>query len=307
MKDFIRRLIRRAVFKYRDLAGIDRLLALTAQQRSHQHRASAPLATLADAEFSVNSQWGEDGVIDYLVGVLGLTTETFVEFGTQDYRESNTRYLLTNRNWRGLLIDGDKKNLDAVFQDGLGVRHDLQLSASFITAENIQTLIDAAGFGDHLGLLSVDIDGVDYWVLEAITATADIVVVEYNDVFGDMPVSVPYSPDFRREKAHWSNIYWGASLAAFQHLLGARGYMFVGSNRAGSNAFFVSAAHASKVAELVDNVRAWPCRFRETRHQDGRPAYRRYDEMSDVIGDLPLVRVDTGEIVPARNVVRRHG
>jgi hypothetical protein len=307
MKDSVRRLIRRAIFKYRDLAGIDRGLALAAQSRAHQLRASAPLPSLADAEFSVNSQWGEDGIIDYLVGMLGLTTETFVEFGTQDYRESNTRYLLTNRNWRGLLIDGDQKNLDAVFDDSLGVRHDIQVSANFITAENIQNLIDSAKFGSHLGLLSVDIDGVDYWILEAITATADIVVVEYNDVFGDLPVTVPYRPDFRRESAHWSNIYWGASLAAFQHLLSARGYAFVGTNRAGSNAFFVAAAHAARIPELVESVTSWPCRFRETREQDGRVAYRRYAEMSNVIGDLPLIRVDTGQTVSARDVVRHDG
>lgn len=304
MRDLIRRQVRSAISKSREVAGIDRGLMLSAQIRAHQLRAAAPLPSLADAEFSVNSQWGEDGIIDYLVGMLGVTNESFVEFGTQDYRESNTRFLLTNRNWRGLLIDGNQKNLDAVFQDAVGVRHDVQVSATFITRDNIQSLIDAARLGKQLGLLSVDVDGVDYWILEAITTQADIIVVEYNDVFGDTPVSVPYSSDFRREAAHWSNLYWGASLAAFKHLLGARGYVFVGTNRAGSNAFFIGQAHAARLPDLVTAARAWPCRFRETRTLEGRPAYKRYAEMSEVIGDLPLVRVDTGVTVAAREVVR---
>jgi hypothetical protein len=304
MKDYIRRAIRRAIFKYRELSGIDRGLALAAQVRAHHLRASAPLPSLADAEYSVNSQWGEDGIIDYLIGMLGLTNETFVEFGTQDYRESNTRYLLTNRNWRGLLIDGDKKNLDAVFDDALGIRHDVQVSANFITSSNIQSLIDTAGFGQHIGLLSVDIDGVDYWVLEAITTTADIVVVEYNDAFGDMPLSVPYDPAFRREVAHWSNSYYGASLAAFKHLLAKRGYVFVGTNRAGSNAFFVAGAHADRIPSLVQSVRSWPCRFRDTRNANGKLIYQRYDQMIEKMGDLMLVRVDTGESVFVRDVLQ---
>ena len=304
MRNVVRRAVRRVIHKYRDLAGIDRGLALAAQIRTFQLRTETPLSSLADAEFSVSSQWGEDGIIEYLIEMLGVTNESFVEFGTQDYRESNTRYLLTNRNWRGLLIDGDQRNLDAVFEDGLGSRHDVQVSASFITSQNIQGLIDAARLGTRLGLLSVDIDGVDYWILEAITSEADIIVVEYNDFFGDLPVSVPYRSDFRREAAHWSNVYWGASLAAFKHLLGARGYAFVGTNRAGSNAFFVGAAHASRVPELVLSVRTWPCRFRETRTAARRPAYRRYAEMSAAIANLPLIRVDTGATVPARDVVR---
>src|SRR5579859_7257876 len=65
-----------------------------------------PPASLQEAEFRVFSQWGEDGIIQYLLSKVAIAHDTFVEFGVGNYRESNTRFLLTNNNWRGLIIDG---------------------------------------------------------------------------------------------------------------------------------------------------------------------------------------------------------
>jgi len=294
---------RNAVFKLRRIAGIERTLLLAGQAAAQANRARMQVATLADVEFGVYSQWGEDGILDWLVERLGLADGAFLEFGVEDYRESNTRFLLTNRNWRGLVIDGDPGNVAAILSDDIAYKHDLDAVAAFVTAETIEAL--TASLPPRLGLLSVDIDGVDYWILAAITRAADIVVVEYNDFLGEQPVSVPYRVDFVRGQAHWSNTYWGASLAAFRHLLEGRGYVFAGTNRVGTNAFFVHADHAAALRAAVGEAKAWPCRMRETRQRDGSLALKRYGDFRAEVAELPLVRVDTGETVRLGEVARR--
>jgi hypothetical protein len=100
----------------------------------------------------------------------------------------------------------------------------------------------SANFGGQIGLLSIDIDGVDYWIWNAIRAVNPILVVcEYNGVFGDLvPIVVPYDQKFDRTRAHPSNVYWGASISALEMLAKAKGYEFVGTNSTGHNAFLCS-------------------------------------------------------------------
>lgn len=201
-----------------------------------------PINCLKDAEFKVFSQWGEDGIIQYLVDNLNFAKKSFIEFGVQDYSESNTRFLLMNNNWSGMIIDGADEHRKFLRRQSLDWMYDIQAVQAFITAENINALIHDAGMDGDLGILSVDIDGVDYWVLRAITSVKPkIVIVEYNAFFGNShPVSVPYRSDFSRYHAHFSHFLWGASLPAFHHLLSSRNYAFVGCNSAGNNAFFVN-------------------------------------------------------------------
>src|ERR1700733_10976852 len=76
---------------------------------------------LAEVEFKVFSQWGDDGIIQYLIATIDIppTSEIFIEFGVEDYTESNTRFLLINNNWRGLVIDGSAANIDHVKKDSI--------------------------------------------------------------------------------------------------------------------------------------------------------------------------------------------
>ena len=198
-------------------------------------------AALREAEFKVFSQWGEDGIIQYLISRVEVPVPYFVEFGVENYLESNTRFLLLNDNWSGLIMDGSEANMQYVRGDAIYWRHELQAVSAFITAENINELLRAHVQQRDIGILSVDIDGNDYWVWRAIDAVEPcIVVAEYNSVFGpELQVTVPYQPDFNRTKAHHSNLCWGASLAALCQLGVQKGYAFVGSNSAGNNAFFV--------------------------------------------------------------------
>jgi hypothetical protein len=144
-------------------------------------------------------------------------------------------------NWRGLVIDACEAHVHSIQNDSMSWRHHLDSICEFIDRDNINELLARSGFGEDIGILSIDIDGVDYWILEAITQCSPrILIVEYNSVFGpDRTITVPYDPRFVRTEKHHSNLYFGASLAAFHHLACARGYSLVGSNSTGSNAFFV--------------------------------------------------------------------
>lgn len=295
MKSRLRRTFRNFAFKTRRLIGLEKLLVLQGEIRAHQIRTSGEIETLADTEFSVFSQWGEDGIIAWLVHVLRPEHRSFVEFGVEDYRESNTRFLLMSQNWSGLIIDGSQDNIAAVQSDDIAYKNDLRTRVAFIDRDNINNLVDEAKLGDRLGLLSTDIDGIDYWVLEQIRHRATIITVEYNQLFGDEPLSVPYDSGFIRLKKHWSGMYWGASLSAFRHLLEGRGYVFVGTNRAGTNAFFVDCELMPMLKGRLKQVLEWPCVMREVRNKDGSMAYKTYAEARALVRGLPVVNVVTGE------------
>ncbi|MBB2754704.1 UNVERIFIED_ORG: hypothetical protein GGI57_005440 [Rhizobium aethiopicum] len=297
MKTRFRRKFRDFAFQARRLIGLEKLLVLQGETRGHQIAQRDALDTLAEAEFSVFSQWGEDGIISWLVDTIQPPVTNFVEFGVEDYRESNTRYLLTSRYWSGLIIDGSEDNISSIRSDDIAYKYDLQTRAAFINRDNIAELISSAGFVGGLGLLSVDIDGVDYWVLEKIRERAAIVVVEYNHIFGDAPVSVPYDQSFVRLNKHYSGMYWGASLAAFRHLLEQRGYEFIGTNRAGTNAFFIDNIYSEKLYNKLTRRHEWPCRMREVRNRDGSLAFKTYNEAKNLLNGLPVVNVTTSETV----------
>jgi hypothetical protein len=275
---------------------LDGLAFLAGETAARQLQTLERLDNLWDAEFRVSSQWGEDGIIEWLVHRLGGIPETFIEFGVENYREANTRFLLQHRNWRGLVIDGNPKHIDFIHRDRINWRHDLTTVASFITRENINSIISGACFNGELGILSIDIDGVDYWVWEAIDCISpQIIIVEYNSMFGDLlPLTVPYSPDFARTRAHHSNLYYGQSIRAAQHLAGQRGYTLVGTNKVGHNAFFIRNDRAAEILKRIDVVQDRPSRFRESRGTDGGLTFTPPAGRAALVADLPVIDVSTG-------------
>lgn len=256
------------------------------------------LKKLSEAEFKVFSQNGEDGIIQYLINNIEIENETFVEFGVGDYRESNTRFLLNNDNWSGLIIDGSEENM-------LGVRnwlelwkYNLKVKTAFIDKDNINDLISSEGIIGDIGLLSVDLDGNDYYVLDAIKCISPrIVICEYNSVFGgEHPVSIPYDPNFYRTKAHYSNLYWGTSLKALMHWADNKGYTFVGCNSFGNNAFFVRNDCVGNIDSLIDSAEFVEGKYRESRDREGNLSYVDRKKMREIIKDMDLYNVCTKEI-----------
>ncbi len=253
---------------------------------------------LEGAEFKVFSQFGEDGIIQHLVRSIAPAETTFVEIGTGDYRESNTRFLVQNNNWRGVVIDGGEDHVRFVMSSGLSWRYDVEPVSSFVTSENINALISDNGLSGRIGLLSVDVDGVDYWLWKAIDVVDPAIVVsEYNALWGpDATITVPYDPAFVNSEAHYSQLYFGASLGALVHLAGEKGYRFVGCASNGANAFFVREDVAGDLPEQTARSGYRESRFLTGRHPDGTLARTRSvaDRLSTIAG-LPVVDVSSGE------------
>jgi hypothetical protein len=266
---------------------------------SNQVKALGPHRPLRDAEFKVTSQWGDDGIIQYLIANVAIESDSFVEFGVESYAEANTRFLLANDNWRGLVMDGSAAYMAALRDTELYWRHDLTAVEAFITRDNINGLISAAGFGGPLGILSVDIDGNDYWVWEAIDVVdPSIVIVEYNSVFGARrAVTVPYAPEFRRSEAHSSNLYWGASVRALCLLAERKGYVFVGCNSNGNNAYFVKRGLAGNLRVLTPERGYVLSRFRESRDSEGRLTFKRGEERLAAIAEMQVMDVEQNLMV----------
>jgi hypothetical protein len=196
---------------------------------------------LSEVEFKIFSQHREDGIIQYLIRHVQIPNKMFIEFGVGDYRESNTRYLLLNDNWKGLVIDSEKKFITRIHSYDWYWQHDLTAIHALITRDNVDNLFTDNCFSGDIGLLSIDIDGNDYWIWDAISAVQPrIIICEYNSVLGKKhAITIPYQADFNRTKAHFSNLYFGASLKALCILAEKKGYKFVGADSSGSNAFFV--------------------------------------------------------------------
>lgn len=261
---------------------------------------------LADWEFQVFSQWGEDGIIQQLTRAVPVDRPIFVEFGVQDYTESNTRFLLANNNWSGLVIDGNPKHVASIKRDPIYWRYNLKAECAFIDRDNINNLIRGAGISGDIGLLSIDIDGNDYWVWEALTVVSPrILVLEYNAIFGaHAAVSVPYEASFERTRAHYSNLYWGASLAALVGLSTRKGYVFVGCNSAGNNAFFVRKDVLGALSPVALPDAFVPAQFRESRSADGSASYLNFLDARALIGDTPLVDVETMQTGKFADLIR---
>ena len=194
-----------------------------------------------DYELKIFSQFGEDGIIDYLIKSLKIEEKNFIEFGVENYEEANTRFLLESRNWSGLIFDSSKEHINFIKGKNYYWRQNLIAKCEFITSENINSLIQEHNGDREVGFLSIDVDGNDYWIWKAINGIIPkIVVIEYNARLGKKKsIVTPYKKDFNRIKEHHSSIYFGASLIAIYKLAKEKNYSLVGTNINGSNAFCV--------------------------------------------------------------------
>jgi hypothetical protein len=281
----------------RALRAPDALADLQTQVGALQTRWVATLGPdeIERAEFRVFSQFGEDGIIQFLVQRVAIENRVFVEFGVEDYSEANTRFLLVNDAWRGLIIDAGTAHRRFLEDSRLSWRTTIDAVKAFIDRDNVNELIRSGGVSGEIGLLSVDIDGNDYWVLEAIDCVSpQILVLEYNSLFGpERAVTVPYDAGFVRGEKHFSNLYWGASLAAMVRAANAKGFALVAGNRAGNNAFFVRRDTLGDIPERAASACWRPAQFRESRGPGGDLTYLSDDaEKLRLLRSLPLVDLD---------------
>jgi hypothetical protein len=275
-----------------DAIGINQGLILSALNEARNS------TNLTDYEFKVFSQWGEDGIIQYLSKAIELKHKTFIEFGVESFMEANCRFLLMKDNWSGYVIDGSSSNIEKLKSSYFYWKYHIDAVDAFITKDNIDDLLAKSGFAEDLGILSIDIDGNDYFILEAInTVRPRILICEYNDVFGARKISVPYDANFFRTRKHYSNLYFGASLSAITLLANKKGYSLVGTNSAGCNAFFVRNDLLNEKIEVLTAEQAFlPSKIRQSRNRRGILSYLAGNDRLKEIKGLPVVNVETDGI-----------
>lgn len=233
-----------------------------------------------------------------------MSSRTFIEFGVEDYTECNTKFLLMNNRWRGLIMDGSKSNMESVKKSWYYWKYDVQAVDAFITKENINGLISGRGFDGEIGLLSIDIDGNDYWVWEQIDCVNPaIVITEFNPIFGSKAeVTIPYNKDFQRTEAHYSNLYFGMSLAAAARLANRKGYKLVCVDQMGHNAFWVRNDLMGNLPERSVQEAYRPLTFRESCDKDGRLSYLDAKAGLDLIGDCEVLDLQDGKVKKIKDV-----
>lgn len=210
-------------------------------------RYGEPGKGLTASELKVFSQNGEDGVLAEIFRRIGTDTRTFVEFGVERGTEGNCIFLADVLGWSGLFLEASDVEypiLERKYRSNVNVK----TVQTFVTAKNIESLLGQAQVPPDLDILSIDIDGNDYWVWKAITSwTPRVVVVEYNGTLDlESKVVQRYDPGSAWDR---SSTY-GASLGALRALGQAKGYFLVHTELTGTNAFFVQDRFADRFADI---------------------------------------------------------
>jgi hypothetical protein len=195
-------------------------------------------------EFSALSQNGEDGILDVLLSQLKQPNRYFIEIGASNGIENNTAYLAIAKKFSGLMVEGDSKLAKQCesITSYLCPPQFVNCTCMFVTPENVQKLKHIAS---HLNpdIFSLDIDGNDYYVAEAILSAGfapKIIVVEYNSAFGpNNSLTIQYKEDFNWMKDS-GGLYYGVAVSAWKRLFSQFGYKFVTVDSNGINAFFVN-------------------------------------------------------------------
>lgn len=192
--------------------------------------------------FKVYSQNDEDGIIEEIFARIGTTKGTFCEIGVENGLECNSLYLL-HKGWRGAWLEGNPAQQQAIEQRfGSLMKHKrLGLGVGMIGPGNLQSAIERTFSALGLDLadmdfLSIDIDGMDIYLLEALPCRPKALCVEYNAKF---PPPLNKRPVFDPAYRWRGTDYMGASLVALAEAAKDKGYSLVGTNLTGANAFFV--------------------------------------------------------------------
>lgn len=215
------------------------------RQLFHQYRnmrGTDKLPPITEVGFRVFSQFEEDGLLLYIFALIGMDSKVFVEIGSDDGVNSNSANLYFNFGWRGLFIDGNKTSINRG-KNFFGKYphpwfHQPHFTHAMVRADNVNDLILKAGIEGEIGLLSIDIDGNDYWVWDAIDCiNPQVVIIETHNEFGMENIVVPYDANYSYPGKH--PLYHGASPIAMTNLAKKKGYRLVGANDLGFNFIFV--------------------------------------------------------------------
>lgn len=198
-----------------------------------------------DVGFRVYSQFEEDGILLYLFSIIGTTNKRVVEICAGDGSECMASNLIINHGWYGLLFDGNNQNVEKGNQFFASHKSTFLLPPVFkhawITKDNIDSLIKDSGFGGEVDLLSMDIDGNDYYIMEAIQCIKPRVIIceTHNVIPGNLSLTIPYRDDFNYLDGKQHIDFRSVSLLAMTKLLNKKGYRLIGAHRFGFNAIYL--------------------------------------------------------------------
>ena len=250
---------------------------------------------IIETDLKIYSQNGEDGIIDYLLFSLNIEKPKFIEIGVGDYSESNTRFFFERTSGDGLIIDIIDDFEKKVKEKVKIWKGNLKILQQNIDANNILDTLKNNNFFQKIDLFSLDIDGIDYWVLKELPKNfCKILVAEYNPYFGDkFKITVPNIKNFNRSSYHYSNLCFGASLPALIDLLKTKGMDFVGTNLFKNNAFFVNndfvkILNLEKINE-IDLKSYVNANFRESRNISGSMSYIDPKNVLNQIKDCKII------------------
>ena len=234
-------------------------------------------------EFRSHSQNGEDGILWYIFSLIGTVNKKVVEICASDGIQCNAANLIINDGWAGLLFDGNdvliKKGQEYYKTHPDTFVYPPKLCHAWITAENVNELITANGFRDEIDLLSLDIDGIDYWLFSGVSSVGsifrDVLALQGTGVasghYQDGEILLAYRPDFKAEFVNGFGVYCGASLPAFVKLGKKKGYRLVGCQRYGFNAFFIRDDVGQDVFAEISAERCLSHPFAVWAHDELRP------------------------------------
>jgi len=266
------------------------------------------IKNINDLDYKIYSQFGEDGIIDYLIKSLNIISPKFVEIGVGDYSECNTRFLFETAQPKGLIIDCIENFKKEVSKNISLWKGDLKILNEKINSKNINQILEMEGFTSEIDIFSLDIDGVDYWILEKLPPNfSKIVIVEYNSIFGpDLEVSVPNINDFDRSNYHHSNLCFGASLKAMISLLEKKGFVFLGSTRSKVNAFFVLKTEIDKINLNIPNTDDLSfytnSNITESRNVDGQLNYLSGKDKLSEISECELINLNDNNLKKIKEI-----
>ena len=212
---------------------------------------------LQNLEFKCFSQFGDDGIISWLINNLSKIVNNdfhFYEVGCGNLDESNSKYTSLSKNIRSTVIDSNSNNISKIKNSYVYQKYDVNPICSFVNQDNINSFFKT---NNYTNLLSLDIDGIDFWVAKNIDFEKfnfAFFVCEINPVFGyEDKLSVIYKEDFDRwDFSETGNLY-GASIQAFISLMKKRNYSFIGTNSAGNNAYFLNNRYSSIIDRFSES------------------------------------------------------
>ena len=198
--------------------------------------------SIKDAGIRVFSQFEEDGLLLAIFGLIGHTNKTFADLGSSNGINSNCANLAINFGWKGIFIDGDldelNKGIEFYKNHPDTWIHPPRFKHGFIQRENINKLLLEAEISGEIDLLSIDLDGNDYWIWDAIEVISPrVVIIETHVEFGMNNIVVPYNKDYSYPGKHKD--YHGTSPVAMNKLANKLGYRLVGANSYGFNTIYV--------------------------------------------------------------------